>query len=312
MNNSEPLVSIGMPVFNGEEFLAAALDALLAQTYSRLEIILFDNASTDGTRRICESYAARDPRIHYHRNNRNLGAARNYNLTLAHATGRYFKWAAHDDLCLPAFIRRCVETLESNPDVVLAYPKTIVIDSAGRIIDDQFEDRYDIRDRLPHQRYRAFSQTPLDCNPVFGVIRTDNLKKTPGIGPYESSDRVLLGELALRGKIAEVPERLFLRRYHKNISTFACATKKQMATWFDPTSSGRFTRLHRFVEYVRSIRRVPLSPGQRCSCLHHLLRFYIRMYLEPERWGKLLGKMQARFLSGASLSFVELKKREVC
>lgn len=303
MNVANPLVSIGIPVFNGENFLASTLDSILSQTYSNLEVIIFDNASTDRTAAICQAYASKDKRIHYHRNEKNLGAARNYNLTVEHAMGMYFKWAAHDDLCKPTFVERCVEMLDREPHVLLAYPKTFIIDENGQTINDAFEDRFNFREQKPHFRYKAFTKTPLDCNAVFGVMRTSALKKTPCIGPYESSDRVLLGELALLGEIAEVPERLFLRRYHSNVSTFVCKTKKTMAAWFDPDSSGRFSRLRRFIEYTRSLNRVPLSSYQRLYCLLSLLFFYARLYLELSRWRRLMKGLHSKALVG-SITFL--------
>jgi glycosyltransferase involved in cell wall biosynthesis len=314
MNTANPLVSVGIPIYNGEKFLEATLESILSQTYSNLEIVIFDNASSDGTRKICEAYALEDNRIQYHRNEKNLGAARNYNLTVEHATGKYFKWATHDDLCMPPFIERCVEVLEREPNVSLAYPKTIIIDEHDGIIDDLFEDRFNFREPTPHLRYKSFTRTPLDCNAVFGVMRMSELKKTPCIGAYESSDRVLLGELALLGEIAEVPERLFLRRCHPHISTNACKTKKAMAMWFNPNSSGRFTRLRRFIEYIKSITRVPLSLYQRAYCLFYLVMFYLKFYLGPTRWAGLLKNLRARLASFCQVSiamFAELKKKEV-
>ena len=76
---SAPRLSIGLPVFNGENYLAEAIDTLLAQTYTDYELIISDNASTDGTREICEKYAAKDERIRYLRQPRNIGAAPNHN-----------------------------------------------------------------------------------------------------------------------------------------------------------------------------------------------------------------------------------------
>src|SRR6185312_14478503 len=101
-----PLVSVGLPVFNGETFLEDAIRSVLAQKLDDLELILCDNASNDRTAEICRDYEARDPRIHYFRNPRNLGAAANYNLAFTRARGRYFKWLAHDDRMLPSFLSK--------------------------------------------------------------------------------------------------------------------------------------------------------------------------------------------------------------
>jgi glycosyltransferase involved in cell wall biosynthesis len=314
MGNTNPLVSVGIPVYNGENFLEAALDSILTQTYENLEIIISDNASTDSTPAICTRYAARDKRINYVQNDRNLGAAKNYNLTVELAQGKYFKWAAHDDICAPTFIEQCVAELEREPAAVLAYPKTIVIDRNGNFVDAEFEDLYDIRNATPHERYREFTKTPLDCNPVFGVIRMSALKKTPCIGTFESSDRLLLGELALLGQIHEVPERLFYRRYHEKISTCAHTTKESMAAWFDSDSSGKFTRLRRFVEYLRTLYRVPLSFSQRAQCLSSLLAFYGRFYFAPtsvKRWKQSMRFTLDHLFPVERPALIALKKKEV-
>ncbi len=278
-----PLVSIGVPVYNGERFLGNALDSILGQTYSAIELVICDNASTDRTQEICEEYAARDKRVRYFRNPNNLGAARNYNLTVEKATGKYFKWAAHDDICAPTFIEKCVEILEREPNVSLAYPKTMIIDAEGKFMSNH-EDEFNFRESRPHHRWRRFCLAPLDCNAVFGLMRMDLLRRTPRIGAYESSDRVLLGEFALMGEIAEVPGRLFHRRYHEQISTNANPTKRSMAAWFDPRSKGRFSRTKRFVAYIQSIFRVRLGLWKRLYCLYWLALFYA----QPERVARLV------------------------
>ena len=102
-----PQVSIGMPVFNGEKFICEALDSLLAQTFTDFELIISDNASTDGTEAICGEYAAKDSRIRYVRQAENLGPAANFKYVLDVAVGEYFMWAAADDLWAPNFIDKC-------------------------------------------------------------------------------------------------------------------------------------------------------------------------------------------------------------
>src|SRR5262249_36899823 len=134
MNNHKPRVSIGMPVYHGEPFLKEALDSILAQTYSDFELIISDNASTDRTQEICTAYAAKDKRIQYSRNDKNLGAAKNYNRVFELSSGEYFKWAAHDDICAPDFLVRCITVLDQDPSVVLCYPREIGIDEQGKFL----------------------------------------------------------------------------------------------------------------------------------------------------------------------------------
>src|SRR5579875_956335 len=108
-----PHVSIGVPVYNGERYLAQALDSILAQTFSDYEIIISDNGSTDATPDICRMYAAQDPRIKFHRHDHNRGSAWNYNRVFELSSGTYFGWLSHDDVYDPRFLERCVEVLDS-------------------------------------------------------------------------------------------------------------------------------------------------------------------------------------------------------
>jgi len=113
-----PKVSIGMPVFNGDQFIRSALDSLLKQTFTDLELIISDNASTDGTERICREYAALDQRIRYVRQSANIGATANFKYVLDSARGDYFMWAACDDTRSPDFIELNLNFLSEHPAYV--------------------------------------------------------------------------------------------------------------------------------------------------------------------------------------------------
>ena len=124
-----PRLSIGLPVYNGALLLSEAIESLLTQTFTDFEIVISDNASTDATEEIARRFADQDKRIRYYRNETNIGLAPNFNRVFALANNpAYFKWAAHDDLYKPTFLQRCVEVLDSEPDVVLSYTIVDVID----------------------------------------------------------------------------------------------------------------------------------------------------------------------------------------
>ena len=123
-----PLVSIGLPVFNGDRFLRESIDSLLAQSFSDFELVISDNASTDDTSAICEEYERADSRIRYVRNKTNIGGFRNHNKVFELSTGKYFAWASHDDIRLPKYIESCVEVLERSRETILCYTKTTIID----------------------------------------------------------------------------------------------------------------------------------------------------------------------------------------
>ena len=133
MSNHIPRASIGLPVYNGERFLAAAIDSVLEQTFSDLELIISDNASTDKTAEICRQYVARDPRIRYYRKETNNGGPWNFNRVFQYARGEFFKWQAADDVCAPTLVERSVEMLDRNQTAVLCYPRTMVIDGRGNL-----------------------------------------------------------------------------------------------------------------------------------------------------------------------------------
>lgn len=116
-----PKVSIGMPVYNGEKFIRGALDSLLVQTFTDFELIISDNASTDNTERICQEYAAKDNRIRYVRQLKNVGPVANFKYVLDEAVGVYFMWAAHDDRRHPIALERMIEVYDTYDNVGLVF-----------------------------------------------------------------------------------------------------------------------------------------------------------------------------------------------
>jgi glycosyltransferase involved in cell wall biosynthesis len=218
MNKQEPRVSIGLPVYNGERFLEAALDSLLSQTYTDFELIISDNASTDRTKEICRVYAVKDQRVRYFRNTKNLGVSANFNRVFQLSSGDYFKWASADDLCKPEHLARCLDVLENDDSVVLACPKTAFIDASGRTLDIT-DPGWNLRSEAAHERFRYVICAGHWVNPHYGLIRASELAKTRLMPAYPGGDYRLLAELTLRGKFVEISEYLFLRRIHPGASS---------------------------------------------------------------------------------------------
>jgi glycosyltransferase involved in cell wall biosynthesis len=269
-----PLVTLAMPVFNGERYLEETLASLLGQELTDFELVISDNGSTDTTEAICRTAAATDPRVIYHRHERNQGAAWNYNHLVGLARGRYIKWCGHDDICEPTHLVRCVDALEAaGPAAVLAYPRTVLINADGGRR-RSYDDGLDLRDTAPHDRFAGLLRNLGLANAVFGLIRTDVLASTQLIGAYNLSDLVLLCELALRGQLLEVPEELFRRRMHAGSSHEANPTLSSVREWF----SGReakgpvFERTRLITEIVRAILRAPLTRAEQAACLAVLVR----------------------------------------
>ena len=277
MVNANPVLSIGLPIYNGEDFISEALDSLLAQTFQDFEIIISDNASSDHTPEICQAYADKDSRIHYHRSEENLGAARNYNRAFELSTGKYFKWAAHDDLCDPSYFEQCINILENDNTISLCYANTTVIDPAGTPTSYYTEDLH-LQSPKPSERYQQFHQRfrkKYKCNAVFGIMPKAILKETALIGHYEASDITLLGELALRGKLYEIPEHLFSRRDHPQMSGRANPTAESIAAWFDPANKQALVLpMHRLLrEHIRAVSRTPMNPVEKAKCFAHIRTF---------------------------------------
>ncbi len=254
---STPLVSIGLPVYNGERYLRAALDSLIGQDYPNLELILSDNASTDATAAICREYATRDPRIRYYRLHHNIGAVTNFKRVAQLARGTYFKWAAFDDLRSPTYLSACVAALQADLRAVLCCTGLRLIDEDGQEVDEATW-THGIRPvgRTPWQRIRAVAQASYWYD-IYGLMRRTALQQTRGLLPIWGSDVVLLLELCLRGRVLYVPEKLFTYRVfpHKKREDLAHVLEGTQATATVPVSWSTM-----ILAMSRGILRAPL-PG---------------------------------------------------
>jgi len=231
------MVSIGLPVYNGENYLRQALESITSQTwgggfFADLEIVISDNCSTDGTEAICREYAAADERIHYHRQSENIGAGPNYNYVFHHSRGRYFKWSAHDDYMDSSAMEVCALALEADPKTVLCHPRLVDVDSGGEVIGEF--DRGDAGLQEAAARFFQVIQIDHNCAEVFGLTRRSILLKTGLIRDYTDSDRTLLGELALRGRLRQETGARFFRRIHEEKSDRVYSSYNERAEWFNP------------------------------------------------------------------------------
>jgi glycosyltransferase involved in cell wall biosynthesis len=274
MNQSTtPIVSIGLAVYNGERYLEQAIESILAQSFGDFELIISDNASTDRTAAICQDYAASDPRIRYLRNAQNIGGANNENLTFTLARGQYFRWAAHDDMLKPDLLAKCVAVLDRNPDVVLCYTQIIEIDEHGQQITVTSLGKGQAA--TPQQRFADLLFRDHRCEPTYGLIRSDVMRRTRLQQNYTDSDRTLLCELALYGRFYEIPELLFYKRYHPK-NQFV-DWRARMA-WFNPTLHGKITFPNwlQFADAWATVQRVPLSLYQRLCCYGVIIYWFFR------------------------------------
>ena len=268
-----PRLSIGLPVYNGEEYLAESLDALLGQTYEDFDLVISDNASTDSTQEICLQYAAKDPRIRYIRLPRNIGAAPNHNYVFAECRSELFKWASHDDLYGRELLQRCVDALDERPEVVLAHVDQAVIDEKGEV---KVPYEYTIATDSPRapERFRSLLFEP-GGDDWYGVMRTEVLRRVKPLDSFHHADRTFVAEIALHGPFHQVPELLYFRRDHPTRAERANPSKRSRCVNLDPRRAGLLHPTPRLLaEYVwgffASVRRAPLSPADRRACYRHL------------------------------------------
>jgi len=296
---SRPKVSIGVPVYNGQRYLEHALRSLVDQSFTDFEIIICDNASTDNTQSICESFAASDPRVHYHRNEKNIGANPNFNRVLDLACGHYFRWAAYDDICAPTYLQRCVEALDADPTAAVAHTRTAIIDETGRRIDNdpaamaakgitlrEIQDpTRKLNSNCAVSRFADVLLRTKWCFEIFSLFRTEKLRLTGGMGDFYGTDKVLLANMALQGKFIEIDEELFLRRHHPQQSS-QIKTAAQRAAWSGASRTSGFLVSQRkcLAGYRNAIRVAPLGVGQKLACHMVIARYLLQM----NKWSALI------------------------
>jgi glycosyltransferase involved in cell wall biosynthesis len=297
MSQQPPLVTIGVPVYNGEAMLGDMLASLEAQTFERFKVVICDNASTDRTPEIAQAFCARDPRFTCHRNPENIGAAPNFNrvFELDHATP-YFKWTPHDDLYAPTWLERCVAVLEADPTAILAYSIVDVVDEAGdaRVLDHASYARGVLSSFVDPRGFRGYTMGPLHlaegddpaerlgefldrmigCFAFLGLIRTEALLRSNLHRNYDGADRALLAELVLMGRFRQVPERLYTNRYHKGAGRDLSVEQRQV--WTDSKAEVTRPARRQRLDILKAPAVAGLPPITRARCIAVALRHFAR------------------------------------
>ena len=234
---ASPLVSIAIPAYNCERYIAQSIESLLNQTFDDFELVISDNASTDGTEAICRRYEAQDSRVRYMRRTQNIGGPGNFRYVFSLCGGKYHKWSTADDHWHPDFLREAVPVLDARPDVVLCYPKTRLINADGEKIED-YDDNLELDAESARQRFRdLYSRIGL-CNAHLGLLRRDAMQKTGLIAGHLSSDVDFLAEMALIGKFHVLPDVRFYRRFHAASSSWARGDMKHQSAYYAPNAKG--------------------------------------------------------------------------
>jgi glycosyltransferase involved in cell wall biosynthesis len=263
---AEAPIAVGLPVYNGEPYLATSLASLRAQRDVDFELWIADNCSTDGTEEICREAAKQDNRIRYFRRERNVGSTENHNRLVHETKARYFVWAASDDAYEPDRLRNMLDALADRPDAALSFTSAREIDSTGATVghwDNPCRtEHYDPVVRLgdligrEHENYH-----------FYGLYRRDILTRTHLLAPVKNSDRILIAELALYGRFAEVREGLLLHRLHDGRLTQSVSQRDWYRTQRSDDKRFVLPNVEEAGWYLKAIAGAPLNQQQRLSAL---------------------------------------------
>lgn len=282
-----PRLTLGLPVYNGARHLGASVESILGQTWGDFTLVVSDNASTDGTEDVCRGYARHDSRVRYVRQSTNIGANANYNFVAGGLDTELFRWAAHDDLLAPDYLRVCVNALDAQPEAVLGHCEPLLIDVDGAPLRQTAEGYVQpdgvpvhppdaplvergLTDDSPSVRFAAVLLRTVWVFEIFGIVRTAALRHTGLQRPYYGTDKVLVSHLALLGPFAAVPHPLWSRRCHLGATNNLDALSR--ARWSNPGGRPLPTAVNVTLGYLEAVRRSPLSPVEQARCIQAIGR----------------------------------------
>jgi glycosyltransferase involved in cell wall biosynthesis len=273
MSRVEPLVSIGLPVFNGERTVGTAARSVLAQDHAHLELVISDNASDDGTEEICRELAAADERVRYVRQPENIGLLRNFYAVLHEARGTYFKWIGDDDWLTPTYVRRCVEVLDDDPLLILVTTQQGHVGPGGDVRSTGY-DREELRSPRPLERFKemlyVLSESHIDLDPLYGMMRPGPVAMLPR-PVMVNEDQVFAGRLALAGPFGHIDEVLSYRGEASPVSRAAVARRLGAPAW-----QARVPNLVMCRELSTAVREAGLDARGRRAARAAIVRFFVR------------------------------------
>jgi hypothetical protein len=269
----EPLVSIGLPVRNGEQYLGEAAHSVLDQDYGRLELVICDNASDDGTQEICRRLAKADSRVRYHRHAQDIGLVPNFNSALQRACGTYFKWMGDDDRLAPTFVSRCAEILDDDAELILVTTQQAHVRSDGTVESASY-DGTRLRSARPVDRFtewlRLLNESRLLLDPLYGMMRRAPVAGVPRpVMVFE--DQIFAARLALAGPFGHVGEVLSYRRARPSARLADIARRLGVPSWQASAATTLQCR-----ELLAAIREADLSPGDRREAHAAIARLFLR------------------------------------
>jgi glycosyltransferase involved in cell wall biosynthesis len=267
--NRIPLVSIGMPVFNGAKLICQALDSLLAQKFADFELIVSDNGSTDGTGEICKRYEARDPRIAYFRQPRNMGALWNFNYVLKRARGEYFMWAAADDTWEPDFIAENLKSFDLDSAIIASISKVRFLNNAGfaKHLLHIPSDTYPLMSGVSGNMIK-FLYAPRDNSRFYSLYKRGILSKCVDDDDFQAKDFAIVIKTLFYGKYYEIDKFLFSRIHKRQLKRGILGNLETGSRLID-----KVLPLFRFTKEILAGKQVPVTV--KLLCLPALLVYNI-------------------------------------
>ena len=275
-----PLVTVGIPAYNEKRFIGRAIESVLTQTFTDFELLISDDASSDGTAEICAEYAARDRRIRFVRQSSNLGPFLNLKYVTDHADGTLLVWLAHDDALDNTYLEECVTQLTSRPHDVLVSTDFKIIDETGKLI--CVESLASIRADRPWKRRRPeFFRFPVYSNIFYcfyGMMRTEagkrmfaQLKRPRYMSQIELP---VLARLAAMGQISSFPS---VSRYYRRVTTSLFHTEQRSISGSSRLRQIAIRARHfggLMADQVSVLLHSTLPAGAKIGILLHLVYFY--------------------------------------
>tara|TARA_B110000495_G_C22883604_1_gene515334 strand:+ start:52 stop:900 length:849 start_codon:yes stop_codon:yes gene_type:complete len=200
-------ISIGIPVYNGEQYIKDTIDSLLSQTFKNFEVIISDNASTDSTKKKCLDYVVQDNRIHYIQQEQNIGVWRNYFFLPSKAKSEYFMWLPVGDILHPEFLKKNIQVLERDEEIVASIGRLQYIDENNKKIPefDPYEyTNYPMKSQL--DKKIAFYLRTKNSRNMGALCRTKALQKSIPKIIIPMEDRMILLNLLRFGDINVIDE----------------------------------------------------------------------------------------------------------
>ncbi len=248
----KPAISVILPAYNAEPYIAKAIDSILNQTFQDFELIIVDNCSTDKTWQIIQSYVIKDNRIRAYQNDINLGVAGNRNRGISFAEGDYFAWQDADDISYPQRLEKQYYFMEQNPKVGIVGGFLQFFDETGYL---------SIRKYAPDDaslRKTIFRYSPVALPAT--MIRKSSLDE---LGNYAveyapAEDLEMALRIGSRYRLANLQEVVLDYRQTPNSVTFRSLKKMELETLIirkkyaqnDAYYMTLFDKLYNFLQYI--------------------------------------------------------------